>query len=173
MTWHPSCDRVDGKFDSYACFFQSAGEFSKRVLRLRGGHSIARHKDNLASVRGCTTRSSALASRMAPSSAVAFASETFPNAPKGAVIDLFMARHMTIERMNPEPHPSVPGDNENIIRNGKADGSRGQACAGVEQAITTGISAEPIGSTSKTPKTKERITAGKRGALHRVEKSKR
>ena len=103
MTWHPSCDRVDGKFDSYACFLQGAGEFSKRVLRLRGGHSIARHKDNLASVRELPRRSSALASRMAPSSAVAFVSETFPNAPKH-VIDLFMARHMTIERMNPEPH---------------------------------------------------------------------
>ena len=59
-----------------------------------------------------------------------------------------------------------------LLEMAKPMAAEAKPALGVEQAITTGISAEPIGSTSKTPKTKE-MTAGKRGALHRVEKSKR
>ena len=46
-----------------------------------------------------------------------------------------------------------------LLEMAKPMAAEAKPAQGVEQAITTGISAEPIGSTSKTPKTKERITS--------------
>ncbi len=81
--------------------------------------------------------------------------ETLPKAPnRTLVIERFIALHMTIDRMNPEPPSNVPAMISTLFEIANPVAADASPAYELRSAITTGISAAPIGSTSRIPNMK-------------------
>jgi hypothetical protein len=74
------------------------------------------------------------------------------------VIERFIALHMTIERINPEPPSKVPAMISTLLPITIPVAAAARPAYEFSNAITTGISAAPIGNTSRTPKANARIS---------------
>src|SRR5262245_46373849 len=90
---------------------------------------------------------------MAPAAADSLAT-TAPKPPNSTlVMDRFIALHIRMERMKPEKPSSVPAMINTLLERTKPVAAEERPAYELSRDITTGISAEPIGMTSNTPKT--------------------
>jgi hypothetical protein len=70
------------------------------------------------------------------------------------VIERFIARHMRIERIKPEKPSSVPAMISTLFPRTNPVAAAARPAYEFSSDITTGMSAEPMGITSRTPNTK-------------------
>ena len=105
-----------------------------------------------------TATSSALALRTvpppAPAATAAACSETWPNAPKRTfVIERFIACPIFIVSKVPDAPTSMPLTISTLFSSSKPVAAAARPVKALRSEITTGMSAPPIGSTNRTPKT--------------------
>ena len=80
---------------------------------------------------------------------------TAPKPPKSTlVMERFMALHIKMERMKPENPSSVPAMIKTLLERTKPVAAEDSPAYEFSRDITTGMSADPIGITSSTPKRK-------------------
>src|SRR5215472_13968543 len=80
---------------------------------------------------------------------------TAPKPPNSTlVIERFMALHIKMERIKPENPSSVPAMISTLLERTKPVAAEDRPAYEFSRDITTGISADPIGITSSTPKRK-------------------
>jgi hypothetical protein len=78
------------------------------------------------------------------------------------VKDRFMARHMMMDRMRPEEPSSAPAVMSSLLSSTNPIATAARPAYELRIEITVGMSAPPIGITSKTPKSNDSpITIGK------------
>src|ERR1700721_2458134 len=110
--------------------------------------------------------SSALALRTLRSSAITLALDwTWPNAPNMTLVnERFMALQMIAGRLNPEEPSRAPATTRTLLFSTNPSRAAERPAYEFRSEMTVGMSAPPIGVTSKTPKKKATPTmAGKRG----------
>ncbi len=92
-------------------------------------------------------------------SAAVAAAETFPNAPKSTfTAERFIARHMSSASRKPEVPSSDPVMIWILFISTKPIAASASPPYALRSAITTGMSAAPIGTTSSRPKTSDSAT---------------
>src|SRR5882672_10849624 len=160
MPGHAAGHGMNTVLNRDAALLQRVAKFAHHVLGLRRRHPVTGNEHHLIAYASWTATSSRPTSRISPcwpSTPATVAA--LPKAPNSTfVIERFIARHIRIERMNPEKPSKVPAMISTLFESTKPVAAEARPAYEFSRDITTGMSADPIGNTSRMPNTNANVS---------------